>query len=81
MNSQKYCNPGLDELLQQARYTLDQGDRRALYTKATEMTLGDMPLIPTVTATMLDAFTDKVKGWQSIRTGMYRGLTEVTLSE
>ncbi len=36
-------------------------------------------LIPTVTATMLDAYTTQVEGWQPVRTGMYRGLSEVTL--
>lgn len=81
MNSQKYCNEALDAVLQEARYTLDQDARRALYTKAIEMTLEDMPLIPTVTATMLDAYSDKVEGWQPIRTGMYRGLADVTVAE
>jgi peptide/nickel transport system substrate-binding protein len=79
MNSQKYCNPALDEVLAQARYTADQAARRELYTKATLMTLDDMPLIPTVTATMLDAYTTQVEGWEPVRTGMYRGLSEVTL--
>ena len=79
MNAQKYCSEKLDALLQQARYTADEAGRKALYTQATQLMLDDMPLIPTVTATMLDAFTSKVKGWQPIRTGMYRGLSEVTL--
>jgi peptide/nickel transport system substrate-binding protein len=81
MNAQKYCNKELDELLGKARYTADQSERKALYTAAVKYTLEDMPLIPTVNATMLDAFTTKVKGWQPMRTGMYRGLANVTLSE
>jgi peptide/nickel transport system substrate-binding protein len=81
MNPQKYCNSKLDELLQQARYTSDQGARKALYTQATQLLLSEMPLIPTVTATMLDAYSTKVKGWSPMRTGMYRNLSEVTLGE
>jgi peptide/nickel transport system substrate-binding protein len=79
MNAQKYCNPALDAVLQDARYTGDRAARKALYTKATLITLDDMPLIPTVTATMLDAYTTNVVGWKPIRTGMYRGLSEVSL--
>jgi len=79
MNPQQYCSKELDDLLQQARYSSDQAARKSLYTKATELLLKDMPLIPTVTATMLDAYSNKVKGWQPVRTGMYRGLSEVTL--
>jgi peptide/nickel transport system substrate-binding protein len=79
MNPQQYCNNELDDLLQQARYSSDQAARKTLYTKATELLLKEMPLIPTVTATMLDAYSNKVKGWQPVRTGMYRGLSEVSL--
>jgi peptide/nickel transport system substrate-binding protein len=81
MNPQQYCNNQLDDLLQQARYNSDQAARKALYTQATELLLKDMPLIPTVTATMLDAYSNKVKGWHPVRTGMYRGLSEVTLEQ
>ncbi len=79
MNAQKYCNEALDAVLQGARYTGDRAARKALYTKATLMTLDDVPLIPTVTATMLDAYTTSVQGWQPMRTGMYRGLSLVSL--
>ena len=81
MNPQQYCNDKLDDLLQQARYNSDQAARKALYKQATELLLQEMPLIPTVTATMLDAYSTKVKGWQPVRTGMYRGLSEVTLEQ
>jgi len=79
MNAQKYCNEALDTVLRGARYTSDKAERKLLYTKATLMTLDDMPLIPTVTATMLDAYTTSVQGWQPMRTGMYRGLSQVSL--
>jgi peptide/nickel transport system substrate-binding protein len=79
MNPQKFCDSKVDALLQQARYTNDKGTRKALYTQATQLLLKEMPLVPTVTATMLDTFSTKVKGWEPIRTGMYRGLSEVTL--
>lgn len=79
MNPQKFCDPKLDALLQQARYTNDKAARKALYTQATELLLKEMPLVPTVTATMLDAFSTKVKGWEPMRTGMYWNLSKVTL--
>jgi peptide/nickel transport system substrate-binding protein len=80
MNPQKYCNKKLDELLQQARYTTSHDARKKIYTDATNLLLEETPLIPTVNAMVLDAFSDRVQGWQPMRTGMYRALTEVTLA-
>ena len=40
-----------------------------------------MPLVPTVNAGILDAATDKVVGFVPMRTGMYRGLENASLSE
>jgi peptide/nickel transport system substrate-binding protein len=81
MNAQRYCNPEFDAVIEEARYTADTEARKALYTKATEIILDDMPLVPTVNAGILDAMTDKVQGWEPMRTGMYRTLENVTLAE
>jgi peptide/nickel transport system substrate-binding protein len=81
MNAQRYCNKEFDALIEEARYTADKAKRKELYTQATRIILDEMPLVPTVNAGILDAMTDKVKGWVPMRTGMYRGLEEVTLSQ
>jgi len=81
MNAQRYCNKEFDALVEEARYTSDQAKRKELYTQATNILLDEMPLIPTVNAGILDAATDKVQGWVPMRTGMYRGLENVTLAE
>lgn len=79
MNPQKYCNKDLDNLLQQARHSSDKGQRRELYRKATELVVRETPLIPTVNATVLNASTTKVKGWEPMRTGMFDSLSTVSL--
>lgn len=81
MNAQRYCNPAFDEVVEKARYTSDLEERKALYKQATLMLNEDLPLIPTVNAGILDATTDKVQGWEPMRTGMYRGLGSITLAD
>jgi ABC-type transport system substrate-binding protein len=81
MNAQRYCNKEFDGLIEQGRYTSDQAARKELYRKATAILLDEMPLVPTVNAGILDAHTDKVQGWAPMRTGMYRGLAEITLAD
>jgi peptide/nickel transport system substrate-binding protein len=80
MNAQRYCNAKFDDLVEQARYTSDKAARKALYTEATRILDEELPLIPTVNAAILDAFSDKVVGWEPMRTGMYRNLGAVSLA-
>jgi peptide/nickel transport system substrate-binding protein len=80
MNAQKSCNEKLDEVLQKARYTASQDERKALYAEATNIMNADASVIPTVNATMLDAYSTKVVGWVPMRTGMYRGLDAVSVA-
>jgi len=79
MNPQKYCNEALDTLLQQARYTATEADRKPIYAEATKLLMQETPLIPTVNAMVLDAHSERVKGWEPMRTGMYRNLINATL--
>ena len=81
MNAQRYCNKEFDAIVEEARYTVDQDKRKELYTQATKILLDEMPLVPTVNAGILDAATDKVVGFVPMRTGMYRGLENASLSE
>lgn len=81
MNAQRYCNKEFDALVEEARYTSDQAKRKELYLAATKIIVDEMPLVPTVNAAILDAATDKVVGWKPMRTGMYRGLQNVTLDQ
>lgn len=79
MNPQVYCNKDLDKLLQRARYSADQPTRRELYRQATELVDDQVPLIPTVNATILNATTTKVHGWTPMRTGMFDSFSTVYL--
>jgi peptide/nickel transport system substrate-binding protein len=81
MNPQKYCNKDLDKLLQQARYSANQAERRKLYRQATELINRETPLIPTVNANILNASTTKVNGWEAMRTGMFDSFSTVSLSK
>jgi peptide/nickel transport system substrate-binding protein len=45
LNRSGYSNPEVDALLDQARLTEDEAERKELYTQATEMVLEDRPLI------------------------------------
>ena len=45
-NTARYNNPVVDDLLEQARTTLDQEERASLYQEVQEIFLDDMPYIP-----------------------------------
>jgi peptide/nickel transport system substrate-binding protein len=47
-NKQGYSNPEVDKLLQEGSRTMDDAKRRALFEKATEISMNDRALIPTV---------------------------------
>jgi oligopeptide transport system substrate-binding protein len=44
-NDQRYCNPKVDALVDEANRQLDEGDRTALLTRAHELAMRDYPLI------------------------------------
>ncbi len=44
-NAQNYCNPELDALYEQARFTLDQEERKAIYQKAQQILNEDLSKI------------------------------------
>ncbi len=81
MNPQKYCNKDLDVLLEKARYSSSQEERAKYYHQAQELILKEMPLVPLVIQTNLDAFSDKVSGFLPMRTGMYSTLSNVTVGQ
>lgn len=47
-NYSKYNNPKVDELLDTARVTLDDGERAALYQELLKILSDDVPMIPTI---------------------------------
>jgi peptide/nickel transport system substrate-binding protein len=71
MNPQKYCSPALDALLNKARYSQQESLRKHYYTLATQMINSQEPLVATVNAEQLDAYSTRVQGYVSMRTGMY----------
>jgi oligopeptide transport system substrate-binding protein len=44
-NNQRYCNPKVDELVDEANRQLDDGGRKALLTKAHDLAMSDYPMI------------------------------------
>jgi peptide/nickel transport system substrate-binding protein len=47
-NKQGYSNPAVDKLLEEGSRTMDDNKRRALFEKASELSMTDRALIPTV---------------------------------
>jgi len=76
-----YCNKKLDGLMDQARQTTDSTERAALYSEVQKLQLGDMPLVPTVNASILMAHTDKVHDYTPLRTGFFKSFKDVWLSQ
>jgi oligopeptide transport system substrate-binding protein len=44
-NSQRYCNPKVDALVDEANRQLDESSRKALLTKAHDLAMSDYPMI------------------------------------
>ena len=58
-----YVNPTVDDLLEQATKRLNRGERRKYYTHAQGMILDDLPVLPLVDLTSVDAARDVLRGF------------------
>ena len=60
-----YKNPELDEVIEQANETLDQGERKELYTKAAQIISEDEPLIFLNVQEKIYAYPEGTKGFSA----------------
>lgn len=79
INVQKYSNPRMDELLDRAKATPDQEERKKVYAEIQQLSMDDMPIVPLVNGWILFAYTDKLKGFAPTRTGLIKNMREVWL--
>ena len=63
-NSTGYSNPEVDRLLEKARMTFDQPQRKELYDQAHGLILEDLPYVPIYFAAEFAAMRDRVMGFQ-----------------
>ncbi|MFZ3581756.1 ABC transporter substrate-binding protein [Loktanella sp. DJP18] len=80
INDAKYCNPQVDELLNEARATNDTAARKALYDQATAILNDEMPLIYVFHQNWIWAMDAGVTGFVPYPDGMIR-LAGVTKAE
>lgn len=65
-NSTGYSNPEVDSLLEQARRNFDQDERKALYDRAHEVILQDLPYVPIYFSVEYAAMNERVRGFEWI---------------
>lgn len=65
-NSTGYNNPEVDELLERARRSFDQDERKALYDRAHELILEDLPYVPIYFSVEYAAMNQRVRGFEWI---------------
>lgn len=68
-NRVHYSNPEFDELLKEGQQTLDQDERMAVYRKAQEILLEDLPWVPLYMPIAKTAVNKRIKGLQLFPTG------------
>lgn len=79
INVQKYGNPRMDSLLDQAKSTPDQAERKQLYAEIQRLSMEDMPIVPLVNGWVLFAYTDKLQGFKPTRTGLIKNIRDAWL--
>jgi len=62
-NYGKYSNPQVDQLLQQARMTLDQAQAKQLYTNAVKQIVDDAPYVFVQVQEYIAMYTPKLQGY------------------
>ena len=67
-----YSNPKMDELLDQARVATDQAERKAIYTKASELGKEEVPYIFLYHELDYKAYKNNLQGFQHIADQMMR---------
>jgi peptide/nickel transport system substrate-binding protein len=71
-NDSKYCNPEVDQLLNQARQTPDVEIRKSLYNKAQTILQDELPIIYTYYQPLVYAVSKRVAGFKAYPDGMIR---------
>jgi len=67
-----YCNPEVDNLLDQSRIPSDTAQRKAIYEKLTKIILGDPPILYLYHPHMLIAHTMRLEGYRQMADGLVR---------
>lgn len=70
-NFEKYSNPKVDTLLEQARQELDQDKRGALYRQAEAIAMQDCPVLPCFESNVHNLLGPKVKGFTQLPYSAY----------
>jgi peptide/nickel transport system substrate-binding protein len=72
INDSKYCNPEVDKLLDEARRSTNEEDRKARYDAARKILAKDLPIIYLYHPTWIWALDKKVEGFVPYPDGMIR---------
>ena len=67
-----YSNPEVDELLRQARTTVDHAERVTLYEEAQRLIMTDMPVVPVDHETQIVVLRSGIEGFVPHPTGVFR---------
>jgi len=67
-----YCNPEVDNLLDQSRIPSDATQRKAIYEKLTRIILEDAPILYLYHPRMLIAHTTRLEGYRQMADGLVR---------
>ena len=81
MNAQQSCSKELDAILNEARSGTTLEARKDAYIRAQELAATEMPLAPLVSALILHAHTNNLKGFVPMRTGFLKTLKDAWLED
>ena len=81
INVQKTCNEAMDAILHEAKTAPTVEERRQLYKEMQELSLEQMGIVPLVNGWILIAHTDKLKGYEPMRTGFLKTLKDAWFEE
>ena len=76
INVQKSCSDAMTDILLRAKTAVTQDERAALYREQQELSLEEMPIVPLVNSYILTAHSDKLQGYQPMRTGFLKTLKD-----
>ena len=81
MNFQGSCSEEMDALLNEARSATTREARKDAYRRMQALSMEQMTLVPLVSALILHAHTDRLKGFKPMRTGFLKTLKDAWLEE
>ena len=79
-NYGKYCNPRVDELLQQGRATMDPAQRAAIYQEAAQIVVDEVAYDVLLYQGYIVAMRDNVEGFQPHPAGSFKSLYATSLT-